>query len=137
MERVNQSRLRWTYDYCGLRTTILFHEEEKARSIPQTPPSKSKIVSVIKSIPSGKAAGIDGILAEFYKPDPYMAAEVLQPLLEEAWLSESFPEEFTDGIIVKIPKKGNLKITDNHHQGKAQEISPINALHCIGLKMKG
>ena len=71
-----------------------------ARSIPQTPPSKSKIVSAIKSIPSGKAAGIDGIPAEFYKSNPYMAAEVLQPILEEAWLSEAFPEEWTDGIIV-------------------------------------
>ena len=36
-----------------------------ARSIPQTP--KSEIVSAIKSIPSGKAAGMDGIPAEFYK----------------------------------------------------------------------
>ena len=42
-----------------------------------------------------------------------MAAKVLQPILEEAWLSEAFPEEWTDGIIVKIPKKGNLQICDN------------------------
>ena len=48
-----------------------------ARSIPQTPPSKSEIVSAIKSIPSGKAVGIDGQPAEFYKSNPYMAAEVL------------------------------------------------------------
>ena len=63
------------------------------RSIPQTPFSKSEIVSAIKSIASGKAAGIDGIPAEFYKSKPYLAAEVLQPILEEAWLSEAFPEE--------------------------------------------
>ena len=35
-----------------------------ARSIPQTL-SKSEIVSAIKSLLSGKAAGIDGIPAEF------------------------------------------------------------------------
>ena len=64
-----------------------------ARSIPQTPPSKSQIVSAIKSIPSGKDAGIDGIPAEFYKSNPDMTAEVLQPILEEVWLSEAFPEE--------------------------------------------
>ena len=34
-----------------------------------------------------------------------MAAEVLQPILVEAWLSEAFPEEWTDGIIVKIAKR--------------------------------
>ena len=32
-----------------------------------------------------------------------MAAEVLQPTLEEPWLSDAFPEERTDGIIVKNP----------------------------------
>ena len=73
-----------------------------ARSIPQTPPSKSEIVSAIKSFPSGKAAEIGGIPAEFYKSNPYMAAAVLQPILEKAWLSEAFTEEFTNGI---IPKK--------------------------------
>ena len=42
-----------------------------ARSIPRIPPSKSEIVSAIKSLHSSKAAGIDGIPAEFYKSNPY------------------------------------------------------------------
>ena len=72
-----------------------------AISMPQTPPSKSEIDSTIKSLPSAKAAEIDGIPAEFYKSNPYMSPEVLQPILEKAWLSEAFPEE------------SNLKICDN------------------------
>ena len=79
-----------------------------ARSIPQTPLIKSEIVFAIKSLRSSKAAEIYGIPAELYKSNSYNAAEVLQPILEEA-----FPEEWTDGIIEKIPKKGNLKIWDN------------------------
>ena len=71
-----------------------------ARSIPHTPPIQSETVSAIKSIPSVKAVEIDAIPAKFYKSNPYMAAEVLQPILEEA-----FPEELTDGIFVKIPKR--------------------------------
>ena len=86
-----------------------------ARSIPQTPPSKSEIVCAIKSIPSGKTAGIDGIPAEFYKSNPYIATKVLQPILEEAWLSEAFSEESTDDIIIEITKTYNLKIFDNWH----------------------
>ena len=54
----------------------------------------------------------DGIPAEFYKSNPYMAAKVLQPILE-ASLSEAFHEEWTDGIIVQIAKKGNLQISDH------------------------
>ena len=84
-----------------------------ARSIPQTPSSKSEIVSAIKSVLSGKAAGINGIPTEFYKSNLYMAAEVLQPILEGAWLSEAFAEECIDGIIMKSSKKGNLKISNN------------------------
>ena len=37
--------------------------------------------------------------AEFYKSYPYMAAKVLQTILEEACLSEAFPEQWTDGNI--------------------------------------
>ena len=62
-----------------------------ARSIPQTPPNKSEIVPAIKSLPSGKAAGIDGMPAEFYKSKPYMAAEVLEPISEEAWYGPMVP----------------------------------------------
>ena len=76
-----------------------------ARSIHQTPPSKSEIFSANKSIPSGKAAGIEGIPVEFYKSNPYMAAEVLQLILEESWLSEAILKEWTFGKIVKIPKR--------------------------------
>ena len=63
-----------------------------SRSIPQTTPSKSEIVSTIKSIPSGKAAEIDGKPAEFNKSNPYMAA-IVEPIIEEAWLIKAFPEE--------------------------------------------
>ena len=68
-----------------------------AGSIPQTPPlqSKSEIVSVIESLPSGKASGSDEIPAVFYKSNPYRAVEVLQSILEKAWLSEAFPKEST------------------------------------------
>ena len=55
-----------------------------ARSIPQTPASKSEIASAITYLPSGKAAGIDGMPAEFYKSNHYMVAEALQTILEEA-----------------------------------------------------
>ena len=42
-----------------------------------------------------------------------MAAEVLQAILEETCFREAFTEEWTDGIIVIIPKKCNLKICNN------------------------
>ena len=43
----------------------------------------------------------------------YQLKKKLQPILEEAWLSTAFTEQRTDDIIVKISKKGNLKICDS------------------------
>ena len=77
---------RWTEHFESVRYHVVTSEVpttetiSPTRSIPQTPSSKSKKVSAIKSIHSGKAAGIDGIPAEFYKSNHYMAADVLQPI---------------------------------------------------------
>ena len=51
------------------------------------------MVSAIKPLLTGKAAAINGIPADFYKSNSYMAAEMLQPIFEEACLSEAFLEE--------------------------------------------
>ena len=45
---------------------------------------------------------------EFYKANPNPAAWLLQSLFYEAWLNETFSNEWAVRIIVKIPKKGNL-----------------------------
>ena len=76
-------------------------------------PSMADIIAAIKSLPRNKAAGIDGIPAEFYKANPNKAASLLQPLIHEAWANKTLPNEWTVGIIIKIPKKGNLRDCDN------------------------
>ena len=59
-------------------------------------PSIAKIIAAIKSLPSNKAAVIDGIQAEFYKANPNQAACLLQPLIHEAWANETLPNEWKD-----------------------------------------
>ena len=76
-------------------------------------PSIAEIIEAINTLPGKKAPGIDGIPAEFYKANPNQAACFLQPLIREAWQYESFSSEWTDGISIKIPKKGNLLECDN------------------------
>lgn len=55
-----------------------------------------------------KTAGLDNILAGILKIDPYTAADILLPLFHEIWEKEKFPTEWREGIIIKIPKKGDL-----------------------------
>jgi hypothetical protein len=52
-----------------------------------------------------KSAGIDGIPA-----DLNVTADAFLPLFSDIWTSETIPDEWRRGVIVKIPKKGNLSI---------------------------
>ncbi|GFR92416.1 LINE-1 retrotransposable element ORF2 protein [Elysia marginata] len=61
-----------------------------------------------KSLKNNKAPGPDGLNAELFKADPELAAEVILPLLTKAWKEKKIPEEWNEGVIIKIPKKGTL-----------------------------
>jgi len=57
---------------------------------------------------NGKATGTDNIPAEVLKADPYISADILLPLFQDIWQKETFPKESKEGIIIKVPKKGDL-----------------------------
>jgi hypothetical protein len=72
------------------------------------PPSKREIVDAIKTMKNGKVAGSDNIPAEVLKADPYTTADILLPLFQDIRQKEKFPKEWKQGIIIKVPKKGDL-----------------------------
>lgn len=73
------------------------------------PPTKEEIVSAIKSQKNGKAPGQDNLNAELFKADPDLASKILQPLFKTIWEGKEIPDDWSEGIIIKIPKKGNLR----------------------------
>ena len=72
------------------------------------PLEKVEIKAVVKSLKNGKAPGKDNLNAELFKADPEFTAEVLQPLFTDIWEGKKLPDDWTMGIIIKIPKKGAL-----------------------------
>ena len=48
-----------------------------------------------------------------FKLDPNLSAEILQPLFNEIWIKKKIPDDWTTGIIIKIPKKGDLQDCSN------------------------
>jgi len=97
------------------REGIVVPEMREVRPLPirTTPPSRSEIIDAIKSLKNGKAAGVDSICAEVLKADTSLTAERLLPLFEMIWEQESFPTDWKEGIIVKLPKKGDLTDCNN------------------------
>jgi len=83
-------------------------------AISQEPINNEEIIVAVKSMKSGKAAGRDRITAELLKVDKDLAAKQMEKLFKVIWEEEVVPDEWKQGIIVKIPKKGDLTVCDNY-----------------------
>ena len=68
------------------------------------PPEKEGIVAAIRSLKNGKAPGQDSLNAELFKAEPLFTA---------IWDEKQLPEDWTKGVIVKIPKKEALSNCNN------------------------
>lgn len=75
--------------------------------------TKEEIQKAIQQLKNGKAMGIDGIPAELLKADSETSTEILIGLINKIWNEEKLPEEWQQGIIVKIPKKGDHTKCEN------------------------
>ena len=88
-------------------------EAQEDLDIDTEPPTKEEIVDAIKTLKNGKSPGQDNLDAELFKADPELAADILQPLFTSIWEGEKVPDDWTKGVIVKIPKKGALNDCNN------------------------
>ncbi|CAN0554762.1 unnamed protein product, partial [Ectocarpus sp. 8 AP-2014] len=78
------------------------------RTFNTNPPSRREIAAAIKRLKNNKAPGLDNIASEMLKVDIDGISSQLEPIIDEVWQNESVPTDWTDGQIVKLPKKGNL-----------------------------
>nr|KAG5698692.1 hypothetical protein BaRGS_022580 [Batillaria attramentaria] len=58
---------------------------------------------------NGKAAGPDEIPAEAIKADTETAVNMLHSLFSKIWEKEEVPAQWKEGIVIKLPKKGDLR----------------------------
>lgn len=72
------------------------------------PPSATEIHSAIRTLKDGKAPGSDLIASEMLKSDISSAVNMLTPLLSDIWDQELIPEEWRTGLLITVPKKGDL-----------------------------
>ncbi|PIK36057.1 hypothetical protein BSL78_27122 [Apostichopus japonicus] len=62
---------------------------------------------------NGKSPGLDQVTAELLKADVNATVERLTDLFNIIWSEESTPKRWNKGLIVKIPKKGDLTDCSN------------------------
>ena len=74
---------------------------------------EAEVRQALKKTKSGRTPGIDGIPAELYKADNDVAVKGLTRLFKRIWHEEKVPDQWKKGLIVKIPKLGDLKECKN------------------------
>ena len=75
--------------------------------------TKGEIQNAIKKLKTGKAAGIDNVPPEAIKEGGQFSVNILHPLLDKIWNDEEIPADWKKGLLVKLPKKGDLSQTTN------------------------
>nr|KAG5696667.1 hypothetical protein BaRGS_023076 [Batillaria attramentaria] len=77
-------------------------------------PSEAEIRKAIMTLRNGKAAGPDEIPAEAIKADTETAVNMLHSLFNKIWEKEEVPAQWKEGIVIKLPKKGDLRDCSNY-----------------------
>ena len=77
------------------------------------PITQQEIVDAIRQTRSNKAPGEDRITSDMLKADPKTSARALVKLFNEIWQKEKVPDTWKRGIIIKLPKKGDLSDCGN------------------------
>ena len=87
-------------------------ESEEDLDISTELPSVKEVYQAIKQMKSGKAPGEDKITAKMLKVVECKFA-VLCQIFSNIWENEEAPDEWKTGLIVKLPKRGNLSTCYN------------------------
>jgi hypothetical protein len=69
-------------------------------------PTENKIKTAIKHLISNKSSGLDNLPQEVFKTYPHTTANILKLLLKKIWDSGQIPNDWKQGLIIKLPKEG-------------------------------
>jgi len=77
-------------------------------------PSLEEINEIIKNMKPNKAAGPDEIIPEFIKNGGPILKQKIHKLIVNIWKQEKIPNEWVEGILCPIYKKGDRKQCNNY-----------------------
>ena len=77
-------------------------------------PTKDEIEYALGLLKNNKAAGPDQIPPEALKADIPTTVELLHSLFEKVWKEGKVPQDWKDGHLIKLPKKGDLSNCGNY-----------------------
>ena len=111
---------RWT-DYCEglynypLRPDINILSDKTSNNQDKDPPIlRDEVEAAIRQLKKGKSPGIDNIPAELIKNGGEETVQKLTELCQKIQDTKNWPKEWTQSLVIPLPKKGNLKQCQNY-----------------------
>ena len=114
---------RWRQHFSKVLNLQSQFDESELEKVEQRPmknemsclPSLEDLCEAITRLKNGKAAGSSGILPEMIRVacEREEFLEVLLDLVHEVWKESKVPSDWTNTILIPIPKKGDLSSCDN------------------------
>lgn len=95
-----------------------------------TPPEYSEVTKAIKELKNNKAPGEDSITPELIKSAGFECQKRIHQLILKIWENEALPDEWRNGIIIPIHKKGSKLECTNY-----RPITLLNVTYKILSKL--
>ena len=94
-----------------------------------------EVEAAAKALKMGKSAGVDNIPAELIPAGGDAMADILTTICNKIWNTGEWPTTWTQSIVITLPKKGNLQLSQNYrtislisHPNKVMLKSILNRL---------
>ena len=68
----------------------------------------------VGSLTAGKSPGVDNIPSELPKNGSEATATDLPAICKKIWETKEWPKEWTQSLVIPVPKKGNLEQCQNY-----------------------
>ena len=112
---------RWT-EYCSNLynyelhpdTSILQNNQTPTESLDSPPIMKEEVEAAIRHLKAGKSPGVDNIPSELITSGGDGTVSALAALCQKIWEQKKWPEEWTQSLVIPLPKKGNLRKCQNY-----------------------
>ena len=112
---------RWT-EYCSglynyqidLDTSVLDNNQAPRTANESPPVLKTEVEAAVRSLKTGKSPGVDNIPSELLKHGGDGTLKALTALCQKIWNQKQWPVEWTQSLVIPLPKKGNLRQCQNY-----------------------
>ena len=79
-----------------------------------TPSFPKTVEAAVQSLKKGKSAGVDNIPAELVKAGGESVITTLTTICYKIWQTGEWPTQWTQSLVITLPKKGNLQQCQNY-----------------------